>query len=65
MPTQSSFVKQVHLNSIENMLKRGKKPESIVSHLKAVWCEENEIEQLINEAQSKLKNEKFQKPPAN
>lgn len=65
MPTQSTFVKQVHLNSIENMLKRGKKPESIVSHLKAVWCEENEIEQLINEAQSKLKNEKLQKPPAN
>lgn len=65
MPTQSSFVKQIHLKSIEQMLKRGKKPESIVSHLKAVWCEDNEIEQLIGEAKSKLKNEQGPKLPTN
>lgn len=65
MPTQSTFVKQVHLKSIEQMLKRGKKTESIISHLKAVWCEDKEIEQLIGEAKVKLKNEYAQTPSTN
>lgn len=52
MSAQSSFVKEVHLSTIEKMIKQGKNSEQVVSHLKAVWCDDNQIEELLNEAQT-------------
>jgi len=52
MSVQSFFVQDVHLRTIEKMIKQGKNPEQVVSHLKSVWCDNNQIKELLNEAQS-------------
>lgn len=50
MSVQSFFVKEVHLSTIEKMIKQGKKPEQVIYHLKSVWCDDNQIKELLNEA---------------
>jgi len=52
MSVHSFFVKKVHLSTIEKMIKQGKNPEQVVSHLKSVWCDDSQIEELLSEVQS-------------
>jgi hypothetical protein len=52
MSVQSLFVKEVHLSTIEKMIKQGKNSQQVVSHLKSVWCDDKQIEELLNEAQT-------------
>jgi hypothetical protein len=52
MSVHSFFVQEVHLRTIEKMIKQGKNAEQVVSHLKSVWCDDNQIEELLNEAQT-------------
>jgi hypothetical protein len=51
MSVHSFFVKKVHLNTLEKMIKQGKNPEQLVSHLKSVWCDDSQIEELLSEVQ--------------
>lgn len=52
MSAHSSFVKEVHLSTIEKMIKQGKNSQQVVSHLKSVWCDDDQIEELLSEAQT-------------
>ena len=52
MSVHSFFVKKVHLSTLEKMIKQGKNPEQLVSHLKSVWCDDSQIEELLSEVQS-------------
>ena len=52
MSVHSSFVKEIHLSTIEKMIKQGKNSQQVVSHLKSVWCDDNQIEELLSEAQT-------------
>ncbi len=54
MSSKSDFVRQVHLDSVRNMLRDGITTEAIAAHLKRVWCDEEEIDALLNEAQQSL-----------
>ncbi len=51
MSVHSFFVKKVHLRTLEKMIEQGKNSEQLVSHLKSVWCDDSQIEQLLSELQ--------------
>jgi glycerol-3-phosphate dehydrogenase len=51
MSSKSDFVRQIHLDSVRTMLQDGTTTEEISAHLKRVWCDEEEIDALLNEAQ--------------
>lgn len=55
MSSQSEFVRQVHLDSVRHMLREGTNTEAISAHLKRVWCDEEDIAALINEAKSTVR----------
>lgn len=47
MPIQSEFVKKIHLNTAIRMTKQGERQEKIIQHLKAVSCDEEDIDSLL------------------
>lgn len=54
MAAKSEFVRQVHLDSVRDMLRHGQNAPEISAHLKRVWCDEEDIQALLQEAQSSL-----------
>jgi hypothetical protein len=54
MAAKSEFVRQVHLDSVRDMLRHGQNAPEISAHLKRVWCDEEDIHALLLEAQSSL-----------
>ncbi len=54
MAAKSEFVRQIHLDSVRDMLRHGRAAPEISAHLKRVWCDEEDINALLREAQSSL-----------
>lgn len=54
MAAKSEFVRQIHLDSVRDMLRHGHHAPEICAHLKRVWCDDEDINTLLLEAQSSL-----------
>ncbi len=54
MAAKSEFVRQIHLDSVRDMLRHGQNAPEISAHLKRVWCDEEDIDAMLQEARSSL-----------
>jgi hypothetical protein len=55
MKIHSDFVKAVHSKTIEQMVEHGKNTDQVISFLKSVWCDDNQIEELLQEIRNNRK----------